>query len=55
MVLGLCVYDAAGLIVALIATLSGVLNSLGWLIVLLYLFFAAGFGYFLLPGKAPSD
>ncbi len=50
-VLALCVYDAIGLIVTLIAVLSGVLGPLGWLAALVYLFFALGFGYFLLPGK----
>ncbi len=53
MILALCVYDATVLVVALIATISGVLNSLGWLIVLLYLFFAAGFGFFLIPKRVP--
>jgi hypothetical protein len=48
-VLALFVYDAIGFIVALIAILSGAVNSLGWLIVALYLFLAFGFGYFLLP------
>ena len=53
-VLALCVYDAVGFIVTLIAMFTGVLNSLGWLIVLLYLFFAVGFGYFLIPRKSPA-
>ena len=48
-VLALFVYDAIGFIVALIAILSGTVNSLGWLIAVLYLFLALGFGYFLLP------
>jgi hypothetical protein len=48
-VLALFVYDAIGFIVALIAILSGAVNSLGWLIVVLYLLLALGFGYFLLP------
>ena len=50
-VLALCVYDAIGFIVTLIALLSGVLGPLGWFAALVYLFFALGFGYFLLPGK----
>ena len=45
-ILGLFVYDAVGLVVAVIATLSGVMNQLGWSIVALYLFFTVGFGYF---------
>jgi len=45
--LALCVYDAVGVVVTLIAVLSGVLNPLGWLAVIIYLFFAVGFGYYL--------
>ena len=47
-ILALFVYDAVGVIITLIAILSGVLNPLAWLIVALYLFFTIGFGYFLL-------
>jgi len=47
-VLALCIYDAVGVLVTLIAIFAGALNPLGWLIVALYLFFAVGFGYFLL-------
>ena len=50
-VLALFIYDAIGFIVALIAVLAGSLNSLGWMIVVLYLLLALGFGYFLLPKK----
>jgi hypothetical protein len=45
--LGLCIYDAIGFVITLIAVISGVLNPLGWLAVVIYLFFTAGFGYFL--------
>lgn len=45
-VLGLFVYDAIGLIVAVVAMLSGVMNALGWSVVAIYLFFTAGYGYF---------
>jgi hypothetical protein len=54
MVLALCVYDAVGFIITLIAIFSGAVNSLAWLIVLIYLFFAVGFGYFLIPKKTLS-
>jgi hypothetical protein len=47
-ILALCVYDAIGFLVTLIAIISGALNPLAWLIVLVYLFFTLGFGYFLL-------
>ncbi|MCK4558660.1 MAG: hypothetical protein KAV45_02680 [Calditrichia bacterium] len=38
--------DAVGFIVALIAQLGAVVNNLGWSTVIIYLFLAAGFGYF---------
>lgn len=41
------VYDAIGAIVSIMATLAGVLNPLGWSIVLLYLFLALGAAYVL--------
>lgn len=47
-ILGLCVYDAVGFVVTLIAQLTGVVGPLGWLLVAIYLFFAVGFGYFFL-------
>jgi len=50
-VLALCVYDAIGAVVTLIAILAGALNSLAWLVVALYLILALGFGYFLIPPK----
>ena len=45
-VLALFVYDAIALIVALGAQLSGLMNSLGWMVVGLYLVLTLGFGYF---------
>ncbi|MCJ7534851.1 MAG: hypothetical protein MUO57_04885 [Anaerolineales bacterium] len=45
-VLALFVYDAIGFIVALLAVLSGVMNTLGWAVVGLYLLLTLGFGYF---------
>jgi len=50
-IIALCVYDAIGFVVTLISMIAGVLNPLGWMIVALYLFLAAGFGYFLLPQR----
>ena len=38
--------DAVGFILALIAQLGAVVNDLGWSTVIIYLFFAVGFGYF---------
>ena len=52
-ILALFVYDAIGAIVTLISIFSGALNSLAWLVVVLYLLLALGFGYFLLPQKKP--
>ena len=47
-ILDLFVYDAIALIATVIIQLSGGLNLLGWGIVFVYLFFAAGFGYLLI-------
>ena len=47
-------YDGIALIFTLIVLLSGGLNFLGWGIVVVYLFFTIGFGYFLLPQKKPQ-
>lgn len=47
-ILDLLVYDAIGLVVALIFQLSGGMNILGWSIVAIYLFFTLGYGYFYL-------
>jgi hypothetical protein len=50
-ILALFVYDLIAFIMTAFTVISGVLNPLGWSIVFIYLFFALGFGYFLL--KAP--
>ena len=51
-ILAMFIYDLIGFIVTLVNVLSGVLNPLGWLVVIVYLFFTVGFGYFLIkkPG-----
>jgi len=49
--LDLLVYDAIGFLVTLLAVLSGVLNGLGWGIVVVYLFFAVGSGYVLIQER----
>ncbi len=55
-ILHLFVYDAIGFVATLIIQLSGGLNSLGWGIVAIYLFFAVGFGRLLLvrPNSTPE-
>ena len=50
-VMALFVYDLVGLIAALYAQLSGVMNPLGWFVVFIYLFFTVGFRYFLITKK----
>lgn len=45
-VLSYFIGDAIGFIVALIAQLANVMNALGWIIVVIYLLLALGFGYF---------
>ncbi len=44
--LSLFIADTAGFIVALVGQLSGVMNSLGWTVVIIWLFLASGLGYF---------
>ena len=49
----LLVYDAIGVGITVPAVLSGVLNWLGWGIVLVYVFFALGAGYVLGQERKP--
>ncbi len=44
--LSLFITDAIGFIVALQAQLTGLLNALGWFVVLIWLLLALGLGYF---------
>jgi hypothetical protein len=53
-ILALFVYDLIGVLVSLQAVLSGVLNPLGWFIVVIYLFFTIMFGRLLFTPKAAS-
>lgn len=50
---GMTVYNAIGFIITLMAVLNGTLNTLGWGPVVIYLFFALGFGYFWLKPPKP--
>jgi hypothetical protein len=52
--LDLFVYDAIGFVVTLLAVFSGVLNLLGWGVVVVYLFFTLGSGYLLVQKSAPA-
>ena len=52
--LDLFVYDAIGFVVTLLAVISGVLNSLGLGVVVVYLFFTLCSGYLLIPKKATA-
>ena len=45
-VLALLVGETIGFILALIGQLNGVFNVMGWAVVVVYLFFALGLGYF---------
>jgi hypothetical protein len=49
--LDLFVYDAIGVVITLLVIFAGVLNAVGWGIVVVYLFFALGSGYLLLKEK----
>ncbi len=52
-IMGMVAYNGIGLIVVVIATLTGVTNALGWLGAGVYLFFTLGFGYFWLKPPIP--
>lgn len=52
--LDLLVYDGIGVVITLLAILSGVLATLGWGILVVYLFFTAGSGYLLAGGRASN-
>ncbi len=52
--LGLFVYDLLGLIVTLAGQLGGQFSFMGWSVVLIYLFLAVGFGYFLFRSPMPA-
>jgi len=49
--LALCVYDAIGFVITLMAQFSGALGPLGWFAALIYLFFAVAFGFFIMAEK----
>jgi hypothetical protein len=53
-VLTLCVGDAIGFVVALVGQLDGVVNTLGWSTVVIYLVLALGFGYFRFAKQAAA-
>jgi hypothetical protein len=48
----LLIYDLIGVIITIMVIVSGVLNALGWAIVLVYLFFTLGAGYLLINKKS---
>ena len=45
-ILSLCIADTIGFIVALVGQLSGNMNTLGWIVVAIWLLLALGLGYF---------
>lgn len=44
--------DAIGTVVCLLATLSGMMNAMGWSAVAIYLILTLGFGYFMINPEA---
>ena len=52
--LGIFVCNAIGFVVALIGQLGGVVNTLGWSTVAIYLMLALGFGYFRFAKQAAA-
>jgi hypothetical protein len=53
--LDLLVYDGIGVVITVAVVVTGVLNALGWGIVVVYAFFTAGSGYVLLKEKPVSS
>ncbi len=53
LIVGMTVYNTIGFVVMLIAVINGSANLLGWSAVALYLFFALGFGFFLIKPPKP--
>jgi hypothetical protein len=53
-ILGNLIGDAVGLIVTLMGTLGGVMNSMGWLSAALYILLVLGFGYLQFMGQPVS-
>jgi hypothetical protein len=45
-ILAFLVFDAAGVVVSLLGTLSAVMSPLGWQVVAIFLVLCLGFGYF---------
>ncbi|OSI23732.1 hypothetical protein BST65_20700 [Bradyrhizobium canariense] len=43
-----CIPEIIGLLTVVMATMAGTMNTMGWIAALIYLFGAAGCGYFLL-------
>ena len=54
-VFALFLSDVIGFVVALIAQLNNVVNSLGWSTVAIYLLLGLGFGYFLFSKPSSSE
>jgi len=52
-ILALFVYDLIGFIVTIFTVINGILNLLGLFIVLIYLYFTFGFGYFMVKPPEP--
>ena len=53
-ILALFVYDLIGFLVTSMTIIAGVLNSLGWFIAFIYLFFTIGYGYFMVKPPVPG-
>lgn len=54
-VLGFFIADAVGFVVALIGQLSGVVNALGWLTVVIYFLLALGFAVIQFSKPVPAE
>jgi len=52
--LSLCIADTIGFLTALVGQLTGNMNALGWIIVVIWLLFSSGLGYFRILKQSTS-
>jgi len=54
LLLGLSIGTAVGVVVSIWGTVTGIMNAMGWSVVLIYLVLLAGFVYYLSAGRADA-
>jgi hypothetical protein len=54
LLLGLSIGNVVGVVVSIWGTVTGIMNAMGWSVVLIYLVLLAGFVYYLSAGRADA-